>query len=151
MHAILSGRALLLPFWAGVGACSLVVDTSPINAESCGPLERSCDGACRELDDPGYGCGRCQVCEFESVQGQPTGYARFECVAKTSSHDNNMAPTGAIATYTCNVAEPTCMDGFHGERCQYPDNDFTGFLCPDQGCEAGKTCMAVRPGVSVCL
>ena len=152
MPAMRVARALLLPLWAGAGACSLVVDTSPIDAEGCGSLQVSCDGICRYLTDEGYGCGACQVCEFESVQGEPTGYATFECVSKTSTSGSNMPPEasmGSSSKYGCE--NPTCLDGFHGDRCQYPKNDFAGYSCPSQGCPVGNTCQRVRPGVEVCL
>lgn len=154
MLAFFSRRTWLLPLWAGVGACSLVVDTAPINAQGCGSLQRLCDNVCRDMTDPGYGCGRCQVCELESVQGAPTGYASIQCIATTSTSGINMHPEasmGSSSTYKCDLEHPTCIDGFSGERCQYPDHDFTGFLCDAGSCKDGKRCVNVRPGVEVCI
>ena len=155
MRAILTRRALLLPLWAGVGACSLVVDTSTIDAEGCGSLQRKCDdGVCRYLSDSGYGCGKCKVCELDTVPSEPTGYATIACIAETSSTGSNMPPEasmGSSSTYKCDLAHPTCMDGFHGDRCQYPDNDFKEFLVSAGGCPADTILLrGVRPGVDVC-
>lgn len=57
-------------------ACSLVIDTSEIDA-GCGDDMKICAGSCVRIDDPAYGCTMTECSPCEDGQGDPFGDRRL--------------------------------------------------------------------------
>jgi hypothetical protein len=75
-------RTALILAGAGALACSLAVDTNPLN-EGCPDGTKLCDGACVSTSDTETGCGRasCQPCALNHAN--PVCSPAGECIVGT--------------------------------------------------------------------
>ena len=104
-------------------ACSLVIDTSEIDA-GCGEGMKICAGSCVRIDDPAYGCTRTECSPCEDSEGDPFGDRRLPICEGTS------------------CVTDTCAYGFGCDDCTVP------ILSDPMNC--GRCRNSCDPG-SVCL
>jgi hypothetical protein len=112
-------RLLALGVLAGAIACSLLVDTSELDA-NCGPGMKYCEQKCVDRNEPFYGCSpaECNPCPGDHI------------------------------IYTCDAGECDFVSCVHGWGCPdcsknlFTDPDNCG-TC-DNSCEDGGTCAEGR-------